>query len=178
MGIDLDPRVETYPLLHRGICCNVASVPVEDNYSDAIFGRYLLEQISDPSEFLTETYRILRPGGRFIFLTPNKWHYGSLSARLTPQWLHEWYNMRLRGRSKVDTFPTTYLLNAAKSLRRQLFAAGFEDETLIMPEICPVYLCWSLPIFYFGLIYERLVNSTKLLAGFRVHLLGCYRKRL
>ncbi len=177
VGVDLDPRVETNPLLHRGIRCSIMSIPVEDNYFDVIFSRYVLEHITEPKEFLDEMCRIVKPGGQFMFLTPNKWHYVSLGARITPHWFHKWYNARLRGRSEEDTFPTVYLLNTVRSLRRQFSSAGFEEETLIQRETCPHYLCWSLPTFYIGLIYERLVNSTRFLAGLRVNLLGVYVKK-
>ena len=177
VGVDMDPRVESNPLLHRGIRCSVTSIPVEDKYFDVVFCRYVLEHITEPKAFLDEICRVLKPGGRFMFLAPNKWYYVAIISRLTPHWFHGWYNARLRGMSGDDIFPTVYLLNSAGSLRRQLKSVGFEEETLIQHETCPNYLCWSLPTFYMGLIYERIVNSTNLLAGLRVILLGVFVKK-
>lgn len=176
VGVDLDPRVSANPLLHRGICADIRQIPVEDAYFDLAFCRCVLEHIIEPAEFLREMHRVLKPGGKFVFLTPNRRHYVTLGARITPHWFHEWYNARLRGRQEEDTFPTVYRMNTAGTLRRQFAAAGFKEEKIVLRETCPVYLLWSTPLFLVGLAYERLVNSVDLLAGFRVHLLGSFVK--
>lgn len=177
VGVDLDPRVETNPLLHRGLRGDITRIPVEDEYFDLAFSRYVLEHIAEPGQFLREMHRVLKPGGRFVFLVPNKWHYVSVGARLTPHWFHEWYNARLRGREEHDTFPTVYRLSTARDLRRQFAKAGFAEEKLIQRETSPCYLLWSRPTFYLGMTYERLVNSTELLSGLRMHLLGSFVKK-
>ena len=175
-GADLDSRVETNSLLDRGLCGDITAIPVENGYFDLVFCRYVLEHIAKPEQFLREMHRVLKRGGHFVFLTPNKWHYVSVFARLTPHWFHGWYNARLRGRDEKDTFPTLYRLNTKRALRRYLGAAGFVEETLIQRETCPGYLLWSKPAFYIGLAYERFVNSTPMLSGLRVHLLGSFVK--
>ena len=175
VGVGADIRVESNPLLHRGIRCDISDIPVDDNSFDVVFSRYVLEHISEPTQFLREMHRVLKPGGRFIFLTPNKWHYVTLAARMTPHWFHEWYNSRLRASHNDDTFPTKYRLNTTKSLNRQFAAAGFDRDILIQRESCPNYLLWSYPTFFLGLMYERVVNSTDLPGGIRVNLLGTYK---
>lgn len=175
VGVDLDPRVETNPQLHRGIRTDLTSIPVEDNYFDLVFCRYVLEHIENPQEFLQEIYRILKPGGCFLLLTPNKWHYVSLASLLSPKWFHNWYN-RLRGRDEEDTFPTFYRLNSVSTIRHQFNLAGFEERKLVLRECCPNYLTFCMPAFMLGVAYERLVNSTNLLARMRVNILGSFKK--
>jgi len=176
IGIDRDPRVEANPLLHRGIRADVTDIPIEDSYFDVVFSRYVLEHIEKPEEFLREMYRILKPGGYFIFLTPNKWHYVSLASLLTPHHFHKWYN-RLRGRDRADTFPTFYRLNSVSDIRRQLQAAGFVERKLVLLECCPNYLTFCMPAFMLGVGYERLINSSNLFAEMRGNILGCFSKR-
>lgn len=175
VGVDLDHRVESNPQLHQGVYANLTSIPVEDNYFDLVFCRYVLEHIEKPQEFLQEIYRILKPEGRFLFLTPNKWHYVSIASSLTPKRFHNWYN-RLRGRKENDTFPTVYRLNTKPQIRRQFRLTGFEESKLIFRECCPNYLTFSLPTFLLGVAYERLVNCSDLLATLRVNVLGCFYK--
>jgi SAM-dependent methyltransferase len=175
VGVDLDPRVERNPQLHRGICANLTNIPVEDNYFDLVFSRYVLEHIDNPQEFLQEIYRILKPGGCFLFLAPNRWHYVSIIASFTPMWFHNWYN-RLRGRQEDDTFPTVYHLNTRSRIRRQFRFAGFEERKLIFRECCPNYLTFSIPTFLLGVVYERLVNCSDLLSTLRVNVLGVFYK--
>lgn len=176
VGVDHDPRVEANPLLHRGIYADVTDIPIEDGYFDVVFSRYVLEHIEKPEEFLREMYRVLKPGGYFIFLTPNKWHYVSLASRLMPHWFHKWYN-RLRGRDRADTFSTFYRLNSVSDIRRQLYLTGFVERKLVHLECCPNYLTFCMPAFVLGVGYERLLNSSNLFARIRGNILGCFSKR-
>ena len=175
VGVDLDHRVVRNPQLHRGIYANLTSIPVEDNYFDLVFCRYVLEHIEKPQEFLHEMHRILKPGGCFLFLTPNMWHYVSIASSLTPKWFHNWYN-RLRGLQDEDTFPTVYHLNTKSCICHQFRLAGFEEHKLIFRECCPNYLTFSTLPFLLGIAYERLVNCSDLLAAFRVNVLGYFYK--
>lgn len=45
--------------------------PYEDNRFDVVFSKSVLEHIYDPKNYLREIYRILSPGGVFVFFTPD-----------------------------------------------------------------------------------------------------------
>ena len=175
VGVDLDPRVESNQRLDRGIVSELMSVPYDDDYFDVVFSRYVFEHIASPQAFLAEMCRILRPGGLLLFLTPNKWHYTSLVARLTPHAFHNWYN-RFRGREVDDTFPTLYKLNSAFDIKRELSRAGFEQKKLIFRECCPNYLTFSWPSFLLGVAYERVVSLCKVFEKIRVNIIGMFGK--
>ena len=175
VGVDLDPRVESNPRLHRGIVSDLMRIPCEDESFDLVFSRYVLEHVADPQAFLAEMRRILKPGGTFLFLTPNKWHYVSIAARLTPHAFHTWYN-RKRGRADDDTFETLFRLNSARDLRREFRRAGFEERRIILRECCPNYLTFSLPSFLLGALYERLVNRFDVFKVLRVNIIGEFVK--
>ena len=175
VGTDFDSRVCENPLLHRGVVMDGTKFPFCDSSFDVVFSRYVLEHVSDEAEFLKEVHRILKPGGSFLFLTPNKWHYVSIASRCTPHKFHAWYN-RLRGRDEDDTFPTVYRLNSRTAVRRHFKRAGFLEEELIMRECCPNYLMLAVPLFLIGVGFERLVNSANILAGLRVNILGHFSK--
>jgi len=174
IGVDLDPRVKTNLQLDRGIEADLTAIPIKNNYCDVIFSRYVLEHVGTPEAFLNEMNRILKPGGRILFLTPNKWHYVSLASRLTPQSFHNWYNKR-RGR-EADTFPTLYHLNSVSSIHKHFRRAGFRELRLLLRECCPNYLTFCPPVFALGVAYERIVNSSHILASLRVNILGCFEK--
>jgi len=161
IGVDFDPRVTENPLLHRGVVMDGPRFPFGDNTFDVVFSRYVLEYVGNPSEFLGEIWRVLKPGGSFLFLTPNKWHYVSIASRCTPHVFHGWYN-KLRGRDETDTFLTVYRLNTRSAIRQHLQAAGFIEIELSTRECCPNYLTLAVPLFLVGVAYERLVNSTDL----------------
>lgn len=169
VGVDVDPRVRENPLLDEGVEGDVCRLPFADCSFDVAFCIYVLEHIAEPSRFVAEVRRVLKPGGLFLALTPNRHHYVSLAARCTPTWFHKWYNAR-RGRHEADTFPTFYRMNSRKELRKQFTAAGFAFRQCSMIETQPNYLTFCTPAFLMGAAYERLVNSLRLLAGFRVNI--------
>ena len=61
---DLDVRI-----------CDVSSdtFPFEDSSVDVVYHKSMIEHVADPRHLMEETYRILRPGGKLIVLTPD-WH--------------------------------------------------------------------------------------------------------
>lgn len=175
VGVDVDPRVAANPLLDRGVCAEVTRLPFPDESFDIAFAIYVLEHVAEPNQFVPEVWRVLKPGGVFLSLTPNRWHYVAIAASLTPTSFHKWYN-RKRGRGYEDTFPTVYRLNSRRE-QREIFAQhGFATEEVRAFEIQPKYLMFSLPTFLVGAAYERLVNATPSLEGLRVNLLSTFRK--
>ena len=146
VGVDLDPRVQSNPLLDRGIVADAASIPVDNDYFDVAFALSVLEHVEHPRQFAAEVYRLLKPGGRFLAITPNRWHYFALLASVTPTWFHKWYNA-LRGREEEDTFPTFYRLNTRRALTKAFTAAGFRLGWARSVEVQPNYLTLTLPTF-------------------------------
>lgn len=178
VGVDLDPRVCSNPLLDRGIQADAARLPLEDAAFDVVFSIYVLEHVADPVRFVAEVRRVLRPGGVYLALTPNLYHYVCLISRLTPNWFHGWFRRRHYGVHESDTFATYYRLNTRGDLRRHFEAQGFQALCLQTLEISPNYLSFSLPTFLAGVFYERLVNCTEGWADLRVNILACFRKPL
>jgi SAM-dependent methyltransferase len=176
-GVDLDPRVVSNPMLDEGKISDVGNIPYENAAFDVVFANNLLEHLGNPPAVFKEVYRVLRPGGIFLFKTPNRWHYVPLIAILTPHSFHEWVN-KIRGRAEEDTFPTRYLVNTRKDVTRYANEAGFALEALEQIEGRPEYLRISWPTYLIGAAYERLVNSTEGLAQLRVLLIGHLRKPL
>jgi SAM-dependent methyltransferase len=176
VGVDLDPRVETNCQLHRGIISGLYEIPIEDNYFDVIFCRYVMEHVDEPNRFAGEIQRVLKPGGCFVFLTPQQWHYVCLIARLTPQWFHKYFNEKFRGRASEDTFPTLYRLNTVREINRAMTEHGMRLDRVVLRETCPGYLQWSTPTLLAGIAYERIVNSSEIFSRLRVHIVGKYLK--
>lgn len=47
--------------------------PFPDNSFDIVFSKSVIEHIWKPENFIKETYRVLKPGGRVLCMTPD-WH--------------------------------------------------------------------------------------------------------
>ena len=175
IGVDLDPRVEQNPLLDRGIRCVGDQLPLESNSVDLAFSIYVLEHVENAAAFCAEVARVLRPGGEFWALTPNRLHYVSLIADCTPTSFHKWINEK-RGRDSEDTFPTFYRLNSPREVRKHFLAAGMEEVEITSREYRPNYLAFWLPLFLMGSVFERIVNSSPAFSRLRVNYVFGFRK--
>ena len=56
---------------------------------DLVFADWVVEHLADPSAMASEIFRVLRPGGLFIFRTGNLRHYSYAIADHTPHWFHQ-----------------------------------------------------------------------------------------
>jgi SAM-dependent methyltransferase len=170
-GIDPDPRVLTNSALDEGRIGVGENIPFEDESFDLVFSDNVLEHLQHPIDAFREVWRTLKPGGCFLFKTPNRLHYVPVLARLTPHGAHQFVN-RLRGRAAVDTFPTHYRANTPAAIRRLARKAHFAIDELRLIEGRPEYLRMTALTYVAGLAYERLVNSVPPLSPFRVVMIG------
>lgn len=170
-GIDPDPRVLENPHLDEAKVATGHSIPYPDDYFDLVFADNVAEHLDRPKEVLREVHRVLKPNGKFLFKTPNRTHYVTMLARLTPLEFHQFFN-RLRGRESIDTFPTCYLLNSPSQIRQLAHQIGFDIDGIKLVEGRPEYLRLFLPAYVFGWIYERMVNSAEIFSFLRVLLIA------
>jgi SAM-dependent methyltransferase len=174
-GVDVDDAVRANPMLHEAHVIDGTGLPFADASFDLVFSDNVFEHVEDPDRLFAQVHQVLRPGGVFLLKTPNRWHYATLIARLTPLWFHRFVN-RLRGRPPEHTFPTLYRANTAARLRELGERAGFRVVSVESLEGRPEYLRITAFSYVLGWVYERIVNSTPKFAGARVVLIGIFRK--
>jgi len=176
VGIDPDPRVAQNPFLSAAVAGFADKLPFDDNSFDLVFADNVLEHLDNPEAVLNEIARVLKAGGRFLAKTPNKTHYMTLIARVTPTSFHRFVN-RLRGRAGIDTFPTRYLINSRRDVQHYASRCGLAVERIQLLEGRPEYLRFSAITYLVGWLYERTVNSCSLFSPFRIVMLIELRKR-
>jgi SAM-dependent methyltransferase len=175
VGVDVTPELRDNPNIDDGLRGDVTVLPFSDAVFDLVLSSHLVEHLPRPERAFAEMARVLRPGGRLLLLTPNRFHYVPLGASLLPQRLHVRIN-RSRGVDEQDVFPTFYRANTAGRLRRLLEEAGLTVERLERFETEPEYLAFHPAAYALGVGYERLVNRFGLLAPLRVNLISVARK--
>jgi SAM-dependent methyltransferase len=177
-GLDVDPDVRGNRALRRSSVFDGGAFPFEDGAFDACVSNYVLEHVPDPLRHLAEVHRVLRPGGPYVFRTPNRYHYVALVSWLTPHWFHTLVANKLRGlpADAHDPYPTVYAINARGAVRRAAAASGLDVELLRMIEKEPSYGMASRLLFFPLLAYERTVNASDAFAGLRSNILAVLRK--
>jgi len=177
-GLDLDADVRGNRALKRAMVFDGDRFPVENETYSACVSNYVLEHVGDPHGHLGEVFRVLKPGGAYIFRTPNRYHYVSLISLLTPDWFHQAAVNRLRnlGPEAHDPYPTRYLLNTRADVVKQAHLAGFTVESLQLVEKEPSYGMSSRLLFMAFMAYERLVNASERLSDLRANLFVVLRK--
>ena len=137
---------------------------------DVALAIYVAEHVREPLGFLLAAHGVLRPGGALFVLTPNRWHYFGLAARIS-SWLgvDEAVLALLRrgrsGRRAVEHHPLVYRMNTLHSLRRCAARAGFtqlEVRHLDNPKLFVYYFPrWAarLPSWYSRAVYSLGLTS-------------------
>lgn len=175
VGVDLTGEPRGNGNIDGAARADLARLPFAPAVFDIAISSHVAEHLRDPAGVFAEVARVLRPGGYLLLLTPNKWHYVTVGARLLPHRLHLSFN-RSRGVDGRDIFPTVYRANTAGTLRRLLTGAGLAIERLEQFETEPEYLAFSTPTYALGVGFERVVNRLALARPLRVNLLAVARK--
>jgi len=90
--------------------------------------RMLAEHVDQPARLVRALRALLRPDGKVIVLTVNRWSPVSILSRLVPFGLHHPIKRRFWGGDERDTFPVRYLMNTRATLRRLFEGAGFHES--------------------------------------------------
>jgi SAM-dependent methyltransferase len=177
-GLDVDPSVRSNLYLADAFVLETDVYPFADACFDACVSNYVLEHIANPRSHLSEVRRILRPGGVYLFRTPNRHHYVALVSRWTPHWIHTASANRLRRlpEEAPDPYPTYYRLNSRHAIRKAAARSGLDVRELRMVEKEPSYGMASRLMFVTFMLYERLVNSSALFAVLRANVFGLLQR--
>lgn len=168
-GVDIDPAVQANAALDDAYVVTGEDLPFPDESFDACLSNWVLEHVEDPKTHLREVSRVLRPGGRYIARTPNRFHYVSVVAAATPHWFHKLVANRLRKLPEEvhEPWRTFYRVNSRRAIRRTAAASGLEVAQIRLMESEPVYGMASRMLFLVFLSYERIVNFSRRFEGLR-----------
>ena len=150
------------------LACGLSEgLPYAGGTFDLVCCSWVLEHLPHPGQAFAEVARVLMPGGRFIFLTPNARHpllvlnraLGRIQGRLVT---------RFYDRAGADTFSARYRANTAAQIERLAQAAGLE-RVAAHSVGDPSYLAFNELLFRLACLLERVTPPP-----LRVHLVGEY----
>jgi len=168
LGVDLEEHLDTRNQLSPyGIRGDLERLPFSSNYFDVVISRSVIEHLENPPRVFREFYRILKPGGKVILATPNKYDYVSIVASLTPYRWHRFLVNKILQVPQDDVFPTLYRANSLSKLGKELKSAGLTKRELVAINHYPAYLMFSPVLFRLGILYEKLtsLHSLRFLRG-------------
>ena len=126
-GVDPSPNIHENPFVHER-----AQAFIEDYQSDQPFDlltlRMVAEHITKPDAAMAAIRRLVKPGGKLVVYTINKWSPISVVAWLTPFWLHHPIKRLFWKTEAKDTFPVAYRMNTRRTLAEVAAAHGFREQ--------------------------------------------------
>ncbi len=177
----VEPDEETLALnpTPNKICAPGEAIPLPDESVDAVVCEYVVEHLVQPAEVLRELHRILRPGGRFVFVTPNAWSYSAIATRITSQRFHEIFLarlMRIGGSGNEKPFPTAFRMNTRADIERLARSEGFSVRALHSCVDHPTYT-YPFPVLHqLAVLWHLLLDKIEWLEPLRIGWIGVLEK--
>lgn len=152
-------REHRLPELPRAVAL-AHELPLKNASLDMIVCSWVLEHLADPARVFREVARTLKPGGCFIFLTPNSASLITLINRVLRP-LQRLLVPRLYGRAEADTFPVVYRANTPRRIMALAASAGLQcDELHRIPD--PSYLAFNPLLFSLSAALSRITPPVHL----------------
>jgi len=174
-GLDPDLRsLQEHRVPPLALACGLAeTLPYADSTFDLVCCSWVLEHLADPAPVFAEVTRVLRrpepaegrPGGHFVFLTPNRCH-PLVMFNQALRWTQGRLVGRFYDRAEADTFPAFYRANRPAQIEHLARDAGLERVSLRFIGD-PTYLAFNEPLFRLACLLERVMPRRM-----RVHLVG------
>lgn len=149
------------------------ALPFPSASFDVLTCSWVLEHLRAPERVFGEVARVLRPGGHFLFITPNQHNYVVRLREMLPNALGRRATRAIYARNEDFINPTYYRANTERDIDRLLSAAGLRRERF-EPIGDPTYLAFNEPLFRLALLAETLID--RFAPATRVHLVGLYVK--
>lgn len=148
-------------------------LPFASDSLDLVTCSWVLEHLRHPQPVAAEVFRVLKPGGQFLFITPNRNNYIVWMRRLIPNAVSKPIVKTLYGRDEDFINPIFYRANTYRDIDRLLTATGLVCERFAHVGD-PTYLAVNEVLFRLSLLAERVID--RFAPDTRVHLVGLYRK--
>jgi ubiquinone/menaquinone biosynthesis C-methylase UbiE len=147
--------------IRRRVAGDLSGLPFADGTFDLVTANMVLEHLREPTRQVTEIFRVLKPGGSLVALTPNAFGYQAIIARCLPGPLKRGLVKVLQDRPSEDVFPAYYRINSQQTIARIAAEAGFSKvrvdhvsteaqliafPPLVVPELFLIRLLMTKPL--------------------------------
>jgi ubiquinone/menaquinone biosynthesis C-methylase UbiE len=176
VGIDLDlPSLKANSVLRDRILGTLEHLPFPANSFDLVTANMVIEHLAEPAAVVSEVSRVMRPGGRFLFHTPNCKAPAMRMAAHTPESLKKTLIWIFEQRKEEDVFPTHYRMNTPADIQAMASQASLKVER--MEQINSAAMTAILgPLAIPELLYMRVITSDARFRNLRTNILTVLRK--
>jgi len=160
VGLDYDlPSLQHHATVSRLVRGDITRLPFAEASFDLVTANMVVEHLDDPEEQFREVYRVLKPGGRFIFHTPNAHGHFAVMRKLTPSALKDALVPLLDGRAPEDVFPVRYRANTRAKIAAFAASVGFNTVKTRMI-VSDAIFAMVLPLAAIELVWIRLLMTS------------------
>lgn len=176
VGVDIKPEYTSKNICLDEIFHNdLEKLPFEGSEFDIVVSLWVLEHLKNPDQVFKEVHRVLKPGGLFMFCTPNKNFIPLKFVQLVKNSKVNFFlNKYLFGRKSQDVFEAFYKANTLgdiKNLSGDLF-----EIVALKYNYDPSYTSFNdLSFKFFGGLHRFMAKF-----GIKVtfaHIIGIVRKK-
>lgn len=147
----------------RRVADVTAQIPLADNSADVVCSRFVVEHLRGVQRFTEEAYRVLRPGGTFLTLFPNKYAPFSLINRALPVSSARRVAYALKHQAReLGIFPAYYEHCSPTAFRRLCQASGFDRVGVEVMYSQSSYFHFCFPLAVASLCYETVIRGLRL----------------
>lgn len=146
------------------------ALPFEDASFDAVVSLWVMEHVKHPERIFSEIRRVLKPGGIFAFVTPNRRSLLIALRRLMSKRTADHLLRIFYGRDDDDVFDVYYRANDLLTLHALAKASGLSAE-ILLENADPSYTSFGSISYGLSRFFSR-----KDLSWAKPHIIGVIRK--
>jgi SAM-dependent methyltransferase len=125
-AVDPSPTVQQNRLAHEVAQCLIEDYATDRQF-DLVTMRMVAEHVERPDRVASHLATLVKPGGRVVLITPNKWSPATIASAMIPSRLHPAITRFLWSTKDEDVFPAVYRMNTRRTLRTLFERHGFRE---------------------------------------------------
>lgn len=176
IGLDYDlPSLVKHRTIRTKVQGSATRLPFAENIFDIVTANMVVEHLDNPQIQFREVCRVLKPGGLFIFHTPNEFGHFSLMRKIVPRFAVKKLSKILDGRESDDVFEVHYKANNRRTIENLAAETGFETDKIKMVSTDAVFAVVP-PLAVIELLWIKMLMADSL-KHLRTNIIAVLRKK-
>ena len=176
IGLDYDlPSLVKHRTIKTKVQGSATELPFAEGLFEIVTANMVVEHLDDPQVQFREVNRVLKPGGLFIFHTPNEYGHFSMMRKMVPGFAVKKLSKLLDGRDAEDVFEVHYKANNEKAIEKLAKETGFETKEIKLVSSDAVFAIVP-PLAVAELIWIKILKAESL-KSLRTNIIAVLKKK-